>query len=87
MDIVYGEDAINNRTAHEWLAKFKSGNFDLNDTPRSSQLTDFHKKHLNALWKENPCQTTQELAEKINYDQKTICRHLASMDEAQKMRT
>ncbi|KAK6732477.1 hypothetical protein RB195_016702 [Necator americanus] len=32
---VHGEDAITARTARNWFAKFKNGNFDLDDSLRS----------------------------------------------------
>jgi DNA modification methylase len=34
---VYGEDSIAERTAQEWLERFKQGNSDMSDTPRSGQ--------------------------------------------------
>ena len=34
---VCGEDAIAERIARDWFARFKRGNFDLNDAPRSGR--------------------------------------------------
>jgi hypothetical protein len=34
---VYGEDSIAERTAQQWFARFKQGNFDMSDTPRSGR--------------------------------------------------
>jgi hypothetical protein len=34
---VYGEDSIPERTAQEWFAPFKQGNFYMSDTPRSGR--------------------------------------------------
>ena len=31
---VYGEDALNELTCQKWVARFKAGNFDLNDQDR-----------------------------------------------------
>jgi hypothetical protein len=33
----YGEDSIAERTAQKWFARFKQGNFDMSDTPRSER--------------------------------------------------
>lgn len=63
---IYGEDAITARTARDWFVKFKNGNFDLNDMPRSGRPTEFDEDNLKALLKENGRQTCRELAEKMN---------------------
>jgi hypothetical protein len=34
---VYGEDFIAERTAQKWFARFKQGDFDMSDTPRSGR--------------------------------------------------
>ena len=38
---VYGENAISDRAAQKWFDKFRSGNFDLNDVPRSGRQSYF----------------------------------------------
>ena len=48
---VYGENAISDRTGQKWFAKFRSGNFDLNDAPRSGRQSYFDESHLNTLLK------------------------------------
>ena len=68
--MVYGEGVIRESTARKWFAKFKNGNFDIDDTPRSGRLSEFDEDHLKALLKEESCQKSRELAEKINCDQK-----------------
>jgi len=34
---VYGENAVSERSTQEWFARFRSGNFDVKDTPRSGR--------------------------------------------------
>ena len=65
--------------------KFKNGNFDINNTLCSRRPSEFDKDHLQALLKEKSHQTSCELAEKINCDQKTILNHLHSMGFAEKL--
>ena len=72
-------------TARKWFAKFKNGNFDIDDTPRSKRPSEFDKDHLKALLKEETRQTSRELAEKMNCNQKTILNHLHSMRFAEKL--
>ncbi|RWR98798.1 Histone-lysine N-methyltransferase SETMAR-like protein, partial [Dinothrombium tinctorium] len=81
---VYGEDAIAERTAHDWYAKFKNGNFDLKDEPRSDRPVEYDEKRLNQLLHENSRQTTRELAEKMECSHTTIEKHLHSMGKVQK---
>ena len=82
---VYGEDAIAERTARDWFAKFKNGNFDLEDTPRTGRPTEFDEDHLKTLVKEDGRQTCRELAEKMNSSAMTISRHLESLGFVQKL--
>ena len=82
---VYGEDAIAARTAQNWFTKFKNGNFDLNDMPRSGRPTEFDEDHLKALLKEDGRQTCRDLAEKMNSNAMTVSRHLESIGFTQKL--
>ena len=83
--MVYREGVIGESTARKWFAKFKNGNFDINNMPHSGRPSEFDKDHLKALLKEKSYQTNRELAEKINCDQKTILNHLHSMEFAKKL--
>ena len=49
--MVYREGVIGESTARKWFAKFKNGNFDINDTPRSKRPSEFDEDHLKALLK------------------------------------
>ena len=86
--MVYREGVIGESMARKWFAKFKNGNFDINNMPCSRRPSQFDKDHLKALLKEENHQTSRELAEKINCDQKNdsqsssfngICRKIGSL--------
>ena len=47
--------------------------------PCNRKPSEFDKDHLKALLKEESCQTSCELAKKMNCDQKIILNHLHSM--------
>ena len=64
--MVYGEGVIGESMARKWFAKFKNGNFDIDNMPRSGKCSEFDEDHLKALLKEK----SHELAEKINCDKK-----------------
>ena len=83
--MVYGEGVIGESTARKWFAKFKNGNFDIDDTPRSGRPSGFDEDHLKALLKEESRQTSRELAEKMNCNEKTILNHLHSLGFAEKL--
>lgn len=82
---VYGVDAIAPRTAQDWFAKFKNGNFDLADGPRTGRPSHFDENRLRIFLKEDGRQTTRELAEKMGCTFKTISNHLGSMGFTQKL--
>ena len=50
---VYGEDAIPERTVRDWFARFKRGNFDLNDAPRSGRPIKMNEDQLRDLLKKD----------------------------------
>ena len=62
--MVYGEGVIGESMARKWFAKFKNGNFDINDMPHSRKPSELDENQLKALLKEESCQTSCELAEK-----------------------
>ena len=68
--MVYGKGVIGKSMARKWFAMFKNGNFDIDDMPHSRRPSEFHKDHLKALLKEESCQTSRKLTEKMNCDQK-----------------
>ena len=84
--MVYEEVVIGESNARKWFAKFKNGNFDIDKTLCSGRPSEFDEDHLKALLKEESHQTSRELDEKINCDQKMILNHLHSMGFAEKFR-
>ena len=62
--MVYGEDVIGKSTERKWFAKFKNGNFDINDMPCSRRPSEFDEDRLKALLKEESRQTSRKLAKK-----------------------
>ena len=62
---VYGEHALAERTCQKWFARFKSGNFGLEDEERPGQRKKFEDEELEALLDEDCCQKQEELAESL----------------------
>ena len=57
---VYGEHALAERTCQKWFARFKSGDFDLEDEERPGQPKKFEDEELEAIFDEHCCQTQEE---------------------------
>ena len=73
------EGVIGESTARKWFGKFKKGEYDFNDAPRTGQPSEFDEERLKALLKEDGRQTSRELVEKMNRAHITILNHLHSM--------
>ncbi|GFY18885.1 histone-lysine N-methyltransferase SETMAR [Trichonephila clavipes] len=46
---VYGEGVLTVRQCQNWFANFRSGNFDVEDAPRSGRLVEADKDTIKAL--------------------------------------
>ena len=73
---VYGEHALAERTCQKWFARFKSGDFGLEDEERTGQPKKFEDEELEALLDEYCCQTQEELAESLGVTQAAISKRL-----------
>ena len=62
---VYGEHALAERTCQKLFARYKSGDFGLEDEERPRQPKKFEDEELEALLDEDCCQTQEELAESV----------------------
>ena len=85
--MIYREGVIGESMARKWFAKFKNGNFDIDNMPRSGR-PEFNEDHLKALLKEESHQTSRELAKKNKLQSKNdsqsfsfngICRKIGSL--------
>jgi histone-lysine N-methyltransferase SETMAR len=81
---IYGDGFIPERTAQFWFARFKEGNFSLNDAPRSGRPIEIDDEELEAILQEDRHQTTRELAEQLNCSPQTVLNHLNKMGKTQK---
>jgi len=82
--LVYGEGVVSPRTCQNWFARFKAGNFNLEDEERSGRPQELQSDELEALLDEDPRQSTRELALRLNVDQSTIVRRLHDLGKINK---
>ena len=60
---VYGEGAVTDRTCQKWFAKFRAGDFLLDDTPWSGRPVEVDSDQIETLIENNQCYTTREIAD------------------------
>ena len=61
------------------MARFRSGNFDLKDAPRSGRPTEVDDDKIKAMIENNRRSTTREIAEKLNISHTYVERHLKQL--------
>ena len=81
---VYGELALAERTCQNWFARFKSGDFGLENEERPGQPKKFEDEELEALLDEDCCQTQEELAKSLGVTQAAISKRLKAARYIQK---
>ncbi|XP_032690457.1 histone-lysine N-methyltransferase SETMAR-like [Odontomachus brunneus] len=62
---VYGDDALTERAAQKWFAKFHSGDTSLEDGPRSGRPTEVDSNDIKALVEQDRTLKVREIAETL----------------------
>lgn len=83
----YPNYAIDKRMCQRWFARFKNGDFDVEDKKRSGQPKKFEDEELEALLEEDSCQTEEMLAESLGVTQQAISHRLKLLGYLQKQGT
>ena len=78
---VYREHALAERTCQKWFARFKSGDFGLEDEESPRQPKKYEDE---VLLDEDCCQTQEELAESLGVTQAAILKRLKAAEYIQK---
>jgi len=76
---IYGDDALTERVCQKWFAKFRSGDFDVNDAPRSGRPTEINSSDVKAIIDENPFQSVREIAATLNISHTSVENHLRQL--------
>lgn len=82
---VYGQNALSNATACRWFARFRSGNFDVKDAPRSGRP---HVENVDEIFQkihEDRHISTRDIAKELNIDHKTVLSHLHKVGYTKKL--
>ena len=73
---VYGEKSLTEHQFQNWFARFRNGDFDLKDTPRSGRPTEVDDDKIRAMIENNRRSATREIAEKLDISHTCVEKHL-----------
>ena len=82
----YKNEALSIQTCQQWFKQFESGNFTLEDFPRSGRPSTVNLEILKATVEENPKQTAKELAKQFSTCHRTIITQLNKLGKVSKYR-
>jgi histone-lysine N-methyltransferase SETMAR len=82
---VYPGFAIDVRMCQRWFARFKTGDFGVEDKERPGQEKKFEDADLEALLDTDPSQTQEEIAEALGVTQQAISHRLRSLGMIRKV--
>ena len=71
-----GEDVFSIRTARHWFNRFKNGNLELDDLPRSGRPLELDVGLLKQLIEEDPRLTSRYLTGRLRYSHSAVGKHL-----------
>ena len=80
----YGQGALQLRTCQNWFARFKTGDFDLNDKERSGRPVEDDDDQLEELLEEDPKQSTRDLALQMSVSHTTVFNRLKALEKVQR---
>lgn len=69
---VWGDNSLCERSVNNWFAKFRSGDFDLENQDRGRPPTLVDNGQLKTLIEEDPTKTVREIAADLQVDAATI---------------
>lgn len=76
---VEGDGAMKEDTARWWFRRFKLGDFDLEDKPRTGRPSVVDQEELQTAIEQSPGLSTRALANELGPSQPTIWRHLREL--------
>ena len=82
---VYGKNSLTERQCQNWFPRFRSGEFDLKDAPRSGRPTEVDDDKIKAMIENNRRSTTREITEKLNISHTCVERQLKQIGYVNKL--
>ena len=82
---VFGEAALAKAACYKWYKKFGSGDFNLDDAPRSGRPSVLDLDVLSAKIEANPMCTIKELEEELGVSHGSVCKGLRTLGMVHKL--
>jgi len=82
---VYGEDAVSDRMCQKWFAKFRSGEMNIEDIPRSGRPVTTDVDQITALIDSDRQITVREIAARLNIGKSVVSEHLNKLQIIKKL--
>lgn len=76
---VYGPNTVSNTTAKEWFRRFRSGNFDVEDAPRSGRPIAVETDKIMEIIEVDRHVSTRSIAQELNISHTTVLNHLKKL--------
>ena len=73
---MYGEGVVTDRTCQKWFAKFRPGDFSLDDAPRLDRPVEVDSDQTDTLIENNQCYTMQKIADVLKISKSNVENHL-----------
>ena len=73
---VYGEGAVTDQTCQKWFAKFRAGDFSLDNAPRSGRPVEVESDQIETIIENNQRYTTREIADILKISKSSLENHL-----------
>lgn len=75
---VYGDDAVGESTVRKWFARFRTGNFELEDVKRTGRPSTVDDDQIQQLVTVNPHSTTRDIANTLGISHTSVSNHLGA---------
>lgn len=79
-----GDSSVSHSTCKKWFARFRNGNFSLEDNPRPGAVPKVLDDEIQVLLNENSAQSQHELADQLGITQQAVSLRLHAMGKIQK---
>ena len=73
---VYGEGAVTDRMCQKWFAKFRAGDFSLDNAPWSGRPVEVDRNQFETIIENNQCYTMREIADILKKSKSSVGNHL-----------
>lgn len=81
----FGANTVSERTIREWFSRFRAGDYNLQDQPRSGRPSELNVDRLRQLVLADPQQTTRDIGETLGVSNSTVFEHLRAIGFVSKL--